>query len=148
MEAQALLQPGLHDFQINEIDNHFLKSFPESITRKPLIDGLNAFVSKLSEVGVPIELWIDGSFTTNKDNPNDIDMVVFAPATLVNSLPKDKQNLLGALVNNRESIKHHFGCDVLFAPSEDVNMRSYWRGWYGFDRDENPKGIARVVITP
>lgn len=146
MEQKPLLDPGLHDFELNEIGNHFLKDFPNSKTRKPLIDGLNAYISHLSNIGAPIELWIDGSFTTSKENPNDIDLVIFSPASVLNSLPKEKQQLFQALID-RASAKTTFGCDVLFCPTEDQNLRSYWRGWYGFDRNEQPKGIARVTVA-
>lgn len=146
MEEKPLLEPGLHDFSLDEVGNHFMQNFPGSQTRRPLIDGLNAFVSHLSRVGVPIELWIDGSFTTQKENPNDIDLVIFSPANDLNALPPDKQQLFQALTD-RASIRANFGCDVLFCPSENLDMRSYWRGWYGFDRNEQPKGIARVVVA-
>lgn len=146
MPPKPILNPGLHDFELSDIGNHFLKDFPQSITRKPLIDGLNAFVANLSKIGAPIELWIDGSFTTNKTDPNDIDLVIFASAVILNQLPIEKQKLFNELTD-RLTIKENFGCDVLFCPSEDNDMRSYWRGWYGFDRDENPKGIARIMVT-
>mgnify|MGYP000156021300 CR=1 FL=1 len=147
MEEEPLLEPGLHDFELEEIGNHFLNSFPDSITRKPLIKGLSAYIARLSKIGLPLELWIDGSFTTNKKDPNDIDLVFFAPAVLINALPPKSQNLLSVLTD-RATIRTKFGCDVLFSPTEDSNMRSYWRGWYGFDRNEQPKGIARVLVTP
>lgn len=146
MEEKPLLKPGLHDFELSEIGNHFLQSFPTSQTRRFLIDGLNAFVAHLLNVGAPIELWIDGSFTTHKTDPNDIDLVVFSPAAALNSLPTEKQQLFQALMD-RASAKRNFGCDVLFCPAEDQNLRSYWRGWYGFDRNEQPKGIARVMVA-
>ena len=145
MDETPLLEPGIHDFELNDIGNHFLYDFPESMTRGPLIEGLNAFVGHLSNVGAPIELWIDGSFTTRKIDPNDIDLVIFSPASILNQLPIEKQQLFQALVD-RPSIKQNFGCDVLFCPSEDLNGRSYWRGWYGYDRSERPKGIVRVVV--
>jgi hypothetical protein len=146
MQPTPILEPGLHDFELNDISNHFLKDFPDSKTRKALIDGLNAFVTELSKVGAPIELWIDGSFTTNKENPNDIDLVIFSPAKIINELPSEKQQLFSVLTD-RSAMKSYFGCDVLFSPTEDDDLRSYWRGWYGFDRDENPKGIARIKVN-
>jgi len=146
MEETPLLSPGLHDFDLSEIGTFFLNDFPNSKTRKPLINGLVKFIEKLVDVGVPIELWIDGSFTTSKTNPNDIDLVVFSPSSILNSLPHNKQKQFQVLVD-RETVKFNFGCDVLFCPSESQKMRSYWRGWYGFDRNENPKGIARVVVS-
>lgn len=146
MEHKPLLDPGLHDFELDEIWNHFLKDFPNSKTRKLLIDGLNAYISHLSNIVTPIELWIDGSFTTSKEDPNDIDLVIFYPSSVVNSLPPEKQQLLKTLTD-RNIAKTAFGCDVLFCPTEDQSQRSYWRGWYGFDRNEQPKGIARVTVA-
>jgi hypothetical protein len=49
---------------------------------------------------------------------------------------------------DKPSSKSRFGCDVYFAPSDDSALRSYWRGWFGFDRDENPKGLARITVAP
>lgn len=146
MEEKPLLDPGLHDFELSEIGNHFSQGFPSSETRKPLINGLNTFVAHLSEIGAPIELWIDGSFTTHKVNPNDIDLVIFSPAAIINTLPPEKKKLFQVLTD-RPSVKSNFGCDVLFCPSENQEMRSYWRGWYGFDRDQRPKGIVRVKVA-
>jgi hypothetical protein len=146
MEEQPLLEPGLHDFQLSEIGNHFLLDFPSSITRKNLIHGLHVYISHLSSIGAPIEIWIDGSFTTSKVDPNDIDLVIFSPASALNALPPEQQKLFQALTD-RSSVKNKFGCDVLFCPSENQEMRSYWRGWYGFNRYEQPKGIARVMVA-
>jgi len=145
MEERPLLEPGLHDFKIIEIGNHFLMDFPDSKTRKTLIHGFHKYINHLSSIGVPLEIWIDGSFTTNKVDPNDIDLVIFSPASVINALPAKKQQLFQVLTD-RSTVRKNFGCDVLFCPSEDQNMRSYWRGWYGFNRHEQPKGIARVMV--
>ncbi|MGE4418774.1 MAG: hypothetical protein AB7D38_02935 [Sulfurimonas sp.] len=145
-EEKPLLEAGLHDFELSEIGNHFLQDFPESKTRAVLIGSLHLYIEYLSEVGVPIELWIDGFFTTQKVNPNDIDLVIFSPATVLNSLAPEKQHNFQVLTD-RATIKNRFGLDVLFCPAEDQNMRSYWRGWYGFNRHEQPKGIARVMVA-
>jgi len=147
MEELPLLEAGIHDFELGAIGNHFLKDFPSSATRKSLIDGLNAFVAHYSKIiGAPFELWIDGSFTTHKVNPNDIDLVIFLPEDVINELSEEKKMRLKVLMD-RATVKSKFGCDVLFCPSGDDELRSYWRGWYGFDRDERAKGIARVMVA-
>lgn len=147
MEHDPLLPPGLHDIQEDELSNHFLSSFSSSVTRPALINGLKAFIASLRHLGIPIEIWIDGSFTTNKIDPNDIDLVVFASQDDVNQLELDSRLRLQDLID-RISSRSRFGCDVLFAVSEDFNSRSYWRGWYGFDRNERPKGIAKIMVRP
>lgn len=147
MEYQPLLSPGLHELEQSELDNHFASSFPESTIRLPLIAGLLAFLSALKQIGVTFEIWIDGSFTTSKPDPNDIDLVVFADDAAVEGLTMDKKLDLASLVNRQEA-RRSFGMDVLFCPASNTDLRSYWRGWYGFDRAENPKGIAKILVTP
>lgn len=141
-----ILTPGIHDFELSEIGNHFLQDFTASKTRAFLVDNFVAYTKYLLEIGVPVEIWIDGSFTTTKLDPNDIDLVVFSPGVELNALPLAKQELFKALIDRR-SIKSKLGLDVLFCPAENSEMRSYWRGWFGFDRNEHPKGIARVKVA-
>jgi hypothetical protein len=147
MEHLPILPPGLHELAESDIDNHFASNFPDSTTRLPLIAGLRSFFIALKQMEIAFEIWIDGSFTTNKTNPNDIDLVAFADASLCNQLETEKQQTLIRLFD-REETRRVYGLDVLFCPAEDPNGRSYWRGWYGFDRHENPKGIAKVIVEP
>lgn len=147
MEYQPILSPGLHEIDQSELDNHFASDFPESTTRLTLIAGLRSFISALKQMEISFEIWIDGSFTTSKLDPNDIDLVVFADSASVNSLPVEKYMQLGRLFDRIEARKE-YGLDVLFCPAENENGRSYWRGWYGFDRNEMPKGIAKVIVEP
>lgn len=145
MEHSPLLPPGIHDVLEPELTNHFLQNFPTSKTRASLIQGLQRYLALLKAVGVKFEMWIDGSFTTEKVDPGDIDLVVFFDFNELNELPPETQARLVGLVD-RHTAKQNFGCDVLMANKDDDNHRSYWRGWYGFDRNENPKGIARVAV--
>ncbi|MBX9893761.1 MAG: hypothetical protein K2Y09_01080 [Nitrosomonas sp.] len=145
MEHSPLLPPGIHDVQEPELGNHFLKKFPTSTTRASLISGLQRYITLLKSYGVQFELWIDGSFTTDKVNPNDIDLVVFFNFEELDALPLETQLRLEGLVD-RYTAKQNFGCDVFVSNKDDHDHRSYWRGWYGFDRNENPKGIARIAV--
>lgn len=147
MDYEPLLEPGLHDFGEEEIENHFLSEFTGSKTRPSLIDGLKEFLALLKGCGIKFEVWLDGSFTTKKEDPNDIDLVVFAETTEIDNLDPVHKKLLQAIFGDRAGVKSRFGCDALFAPANDANSRSYWRGWYGFDRDENPKGIAKISLN-
>ena len=147
MDHQPLLPAGLHPFDESELDARFVDAFAASSTRPNLLQGLRAFIGSLRKVGVAFEVWLDGSFCTEKIDPNDIDMVVFADPAELNQLDPATQTYLGGLLD-RTSARRQFGCDVLFAPSGDMNMRSYWRGWYGFDRREQPKGIVCLTVAP
>lgn len=147
MEYKPLFPAGLNNITEHELDNHFLRAFSESKTRPALISGLRDFLVALRRVGVAFEIWLDGSFCTDKIDPNDIDLVVFAEEEDLNKLDPNIQRYLAGLLD-RTTSRRQFGCDVLFAPAGDFNLRSYWRGWYGFDRLEQPKGMAKLVVMP
>ena len=106
MDEKSLLAPGMHDFDLDEIGNQFLNGFPNSSTRKTLLDGLESFVEQLQKVGVPIELWIDGSFTTEKENPNDIDMVLAGSCCSRNCLPTPINSRVRLVVVRPRSSSH------------------------------------------
>lgn len=147
MEHDPIFPAGIHDLDESELVTYFLNDFTESINRPVLIDGLKRYLNALRSIGLHIEVWIDGSFSTKKLEPSDVDLVIFASQNELDSLDLTKQTNFSALVD-RVSIKRVFGCDVLFTVMEDANLRSYWRGWYGFDRNERAKGISRLVIAP
>ncbi|MGV0982746.1 MAG: DUF6932 family protein [Polynucleobacter sp.] len=147
MEHSPLLTPGLHEIGESDLERQFIEPFKESNTRPYLILGLRNYLSSLKRLGISFEVWIDGSFSTEKIDPSDVDLVIFASEEDINSLDDvGKIHLSGLL--DRLSAKSKYGCDVLFSLAEDSIARSYWRGWYGFDRNERPKGISRLVINP
>lgn len=148
MDHPPLFPPGLHPVAEEDLDNHFLNAFAGSSTRPTLLDGLRRFINALRRADVAFEVWLDGSFCTQKLDPSDVDLVVFADSATLNGLDSGRQAYLQGLLLDRVSARRQFGCDVLFAPADDANLRSYWRGWYGFDRSEQAKGIAKLEVTP
>ena len=147
MDHHPLFPPGLHPVSEAELAAKLVHPFVGSRTRRALLDGLQAFFIGLRSADVAFEVWLDGSFCTNKFDPNDIDLVVFADPDALNRLDPARQTLLSGLLD-RTNARRQFGCDVLFASSNDPIMRSYWRGWYGFDRSEQPKGIICLTVAP
>jgi len=147
MDHHPLFPPGLHPVSEAELAAKLVHPFVGSRTRRALLDGLQAFFTGLRAADVDFEVWLDGSFCTNKFDPNDIDLVVFADPDALNRLDPARQTLLSGLLD-RTNARRQFGCDVLFTSSNDPNMRSYWRGWYGFDRSEQPKGILCLTVAP
>ena len=56
----------------------FVDSFPNSTTRKTLYDNYLRYIDDFSKQITPnFTQWINGSFVTLKENPNDIDFVTF-----------------------------------------------------------------------
>ena len=145
MEYPALLAAGMHNMTLSDLKSVFVDPFENIERRAVLLDRFEAFVSCLNDVPIKMEVWIDGSFATTKDYPGDIDLVVIFDKDEVNSLPQDKQNILRELFGDQKTTKLRYECDAYFI-FNNMDDKSYWRGLFGFDREENPKGIARIMM--
>lgn len=94
-------------------------------------------------VGVDrLEQWINGSFVTTKAEPNDIDLVTFLDAKLVEQHAKK----LGAFLN--ADGKRNYGVDgyvvKLYADDHQLHMRTvsdrtYWNYWFSTTKPNHRK---------
>lgn len=141
-----ILPAGFHDYSEIKLEKDFLNAFPGSLTRDKLVKGLNGYIDCLKAIQIPFEVWIDGSFVTNKMNPNDIDLLIVVSEQKINMLTSDQKIYLNMLLN-KPMAKTKFYCDVYFCVAENEQYKSYWRGWFGFSRKEVPKGIVRMKVS-
>lgn len=142
-----LFAPGFHDLERDDLEPRFLEPFESRKQRAHLLNGLALFLAELEGLGIEWEIWLDGSFSTRKPEPKDIDILVIADGTQLETLPLTIRQRLRALLLNPQSSKVRFGCEVYFADAGDPQRISYWRGWFGFSRNESPKGIPRLRIA-
>lgn len=145
MEFEPLLQAGIHDITKADLSNHFVTPFVNQEKRLKLIERFGFLIEKVEEIGISFEVWINGSFVTKKEEPNDIDVAFFFDPKAANALAPDKKLIFQEVAANSLS-KYRYNCDVYFLPNDNANLRSYWRGWFGFMRNEQPKGFARINI--
>lgn len=145
MEFEPLLAPGIHDLTKETLEEHFVSPFSLQEKRKQLLERFGFLLEKVEEVGIAFEIWINGSFVTSKDEPNDIDIAFFYDPIQANALPDEKKLLFSEIANNSLT-KYRYNCDVYFLANNNTNLRSYWRGWFGFTRTETAKGFARITI--
>lgn len=145
MEYTPIHNAGFLDITNEQLKETFLEPFDNKKRREYLLSRFNALVDRFKETGLSAEVWIDGSFSTLKPEPGDIDVIFFVDGNQVNLLATDKQKIILEL-NNRQYSNIRYNCDVFIIPNQDFNNRSYWRGWFGFSRNEEPKGIIRLYI--
>lgn len=141
-EYPPLLSPGFHLLTFEEINNLCVESFTNNIKRKELFENFKKFLDNLKMVKSKFEIWVDGSFTTEKEEPEDIDILIVYDEAHINTLSIYEINMINSLFN-RSLSKIRFNLDVLICEKNDTNQRSYWRGWFGFSRSEQLKGIAK-----
>lgn len=78
------LPPGLHQATLDEFETRFVTGQP-SETRSNIFGGYLNYRAELIELRVAIKQWVDGSFTTAKQNPSDIDLVTQYDGAIVDS---------------------------------------------------------------
>jgi hypothetical protein len=69
-DAAGQLPPGVHDVGWDEV----VRLFGTTDHRRHLLDGLYRVLKHLAEVGCE-RVYLDGSFVTAKERPNDFDLV-------------------------------------------------------------------------
>jgi hypothetical protein len=116
------------------------------------MDGLHDVLRDLSAAGITGEVWVDGSFVTEKIDPEDADLLIRVSSDQYDADPA-KRAAVDWAADAKRAETH--SCDVykwieysrghpLFALSEDD--RNFWTNWYGQSRKGEPKGIAILTL--
>ena len=83
LDSNGYLPPGIRECTLPEIE----AAFATSIHRGKLFDGLVRYADLLRSCGVLRFLYVNGSFTTSKADPGDVDVVVeYPPAAMFRPL--------------------------------------------------------------
>lgn len=146
-EYEPLLENGFKQIALWQLDTVFLEPFGENEQRKYLINRLCAYLSEVLSLGLNTEVWIDGSFSTHKPEPQDIDVVFLLDKDEVQNLNDRKQKLFEELFTKRELIKARYSVDVYFIDRNDEIEKQKWITIYGFDSKKlNSKGIYKIQL--
>lgn len=129
------LPDGEYDVSLDEVENRFGCATAQ---RRRLMQGLRAAAANFSKANVR-KLWIDGSFVTNKEHPNDIDgawetndqidLVVLDPVFL----------------GSRAAMKDQYGLDF-FPDVIEAGSGLPFPVFFRTNRENKPKGILVVRL--
>lgn len=145
-EWPALLPAGLHDTDLQAIEQRCVNTFTKSNARPRIFAGLRLLLQTLREMGLKGEIWLDGSFLTEKPEPSDVDLLFVADSAALAQTYARHAATLEALFSRGEA-RALYLCDAYCCTQDDANKLSYWRGWFGFFRDgSRAKGIARINL--
>ncbi len=156
-DGNGNLPPGLISTTIEEFKKFYVLDFSGSATRNKIFNGYMNYCKKMIILEVAIKQWLNGSYTTNKNNPSDIDFVTHIDATKVDELDEmGRKNFLD--LHDRKRIKSEYLCDVfepIFVyPKElpdlyisTLNEINFWLKYLGQDRNKNPKGIIEIDLS-
>lgn len=154
-DSNGYLPPGFQDWTLSQVKCLLVEEFTESRTRKDIFDGYIELVKVLTVFNITVEQWLDGSFGTCKKDPNDLDMLTLLDKDFIDNLPDDVKQVLSSIFSGPDT-KAKYKCDSYCIPSvpkshphysECLTMKKYWMGQFGFDRNDVPKGIIRVIVS-
>lgn len=143
---EPLYGPGIHYIDELMLEEIFAFPFSPSVHRDDLVRKLRRFIGFVKTIGVPCEIWIDGSFATQKPYPNDIDIALFFHKRDVSLLTsKQRENLSN--LKNRELMQDKYLCDVYVECADNSERIGYFKKQFGCDaRVKIEKGIPILKI--
>lgn len=139
---------------IPDLYQHTVASFPRrQKVREHCFQGLVALLLVLHHYRIEGELWVDGSFVTEKPEPGEIDLLLRIRAHELND-SLNKSRLLRWLISN--DAKEKLKCHVFLIPeypaehnqfSSSQARRDRWRHFFGTYRDNHtPKGMPVIRL--
>lgn len=126
--------------------------FPLSISRDTIMDGLERIIARLRDKKVEGDIWIDGSFLTEKINPKDSDIVLHVQGLFYDNAEPEQQEAIKWVSSN---LKMALDCDSYFFveypkdhPFGDESEwdKAYWIRQFGFSRGDDYKGMALIRL--
>ena len=137
----------------SNFESLLVDSFPLSSSRHQIFEGYKRYTEKLTDIlGNGFYQWVDGSFVTDKMNPNDIDVVTFIESGL---FVKNEKKLIHLIAPESKLL---YGVDAAFVGVYSLNhpLRivtdwdiTFWKDFYGNTRPDTqkkqmPKGFIQL----
>src|SRR5205085_763701 len=107
-EYPPLLPVGFRQMTVEELRDLCVTRFPLSKKRITIMDGLEHVLDHLSLVGVVADVWVDGSFLTEKIEPEDSDIVVCIQSDVYENGSRAQKDTIDWVGSN---LKADFKCD-------------------------------------
>ncbi len=137
LQANGELPSGEHQAYLKEVESVFGSSNDH---RKLLMRRLRE-ASRNFELSGVRTIWVNGSFVTDKENPNDIDGC-WEYTQSVNTETLDTVFLQGS----RKAMKEKYGLDFFIANIIEAGSGLPFPKFFQINRNGEPKGILVVTL--
>jgi len=135
-DSRGSLPPGVYETTLAEIEERF--GFNDH--RKCLNEGLKEAIITLQSAGVR-RVWIDGSFVTNKPDPDDVDGGWDPVGADLDVLDP----VLLEFARSRGAMKEKYGVDFFPNVVEGESGKLFYR-FFQYDRDLHQRGILLLNL--
>ena len=129
--------------------------FPASLSRARLLQSLNEVADMINATGIHGDIWIDGSFVTEKLNPDDVDLILIITAQQLRSFDATQRTFFNWF--RTTSLYNQYRIDNYTLVRDDSVVETeyfyaYWLRQFGFSRGDEMKGLAVIrlpyLVTP
>jgi len=116
------------------------------------MDGLERVIGVLEAGNVQGDLWVDGSFVTEKIDPQDVDIVLRMQGSFADATNSQQQQVVNWLVGDLKNSHHVHGHAFIVYPKSDPRhpfgeaWQAYWERQWGYDRGGRVKGTAVLRV--
>jgi hypothetical protein len=141
---------------LQDLEELCVTRFATSRTRHTLLQNFCAILQRIVGARIDGEVWVDGSFLTEKIDPGDIDFFVNIAPHYYESGTGDQTDIIEWLIarENEPKTKYRCDCDVgIVYPEESPDryiweqVSTQWRRLFGFSvKAGEPKGIALLRL--
>lgn len=136
LQENGELPPGEHPAVVDEVEVVFGSSTGR---RRLLMRGLRAAVANFEFSGVRT-LWINGSFITDKNEPNDIDGCWEYTSEV------DIKRLDPVFLGSRKAMKEKYGLDFFISNIAEAESGLPFPEFFQVNREGEPKGIIVIRL--
>lgn len=144
-----IFPPGFSEITVDALESLFVGPGFDNPLRRRLTDQLRAFVMELARLGVHGDIWIDGSYTTKKPCPRDVDVVLSMTPVALQALANEHRKQLGyyGAEDGRAYVRRKWQVDFYVIDASNRQRRSDWQRFLSNNPDQsNRKGIPVVRL--
>lgn len=145
--------PGIVNIDFAEFKLIFVDSFDNSETRKLIFNHYENYISDFKQqITFQFDQWLNGSYTTKKENPSDIDLVNLVGVSEDLNLKKNDIRKFLTLGGSKDK----YMVDGYFIPVYDKNDPRYlitehwlnhWTDFFGHDRLRRAKTLFEISYS-
>ena len=138
---EGLLPPGVHQAGLEELK----EKMGWSRKRRELLEGLEEVLDLMASCGV-VRAYLDGSFVTDKDRPNDIDGCYDLAEDVTPEDLKRLASIFPPSPSNRAEAKRRFGVDFFPAAATELGSGQPFLRFFQTDREARERGVLSVEL--
>ncbi|MGD0104565.1 MAG: hypothetical protein ABSC06_11060 [Rhodopila sp.] len=146
-----LLPPGRHVMTADRLEHLTVTRFQSSVMRPIIFAEFRRLLNEMATFGLVGELWVDGSFMTEKPEPDDIDLSFgFNPEHLDQQTPEARAFVLTNLNGGKaySPLLDTYMCFMFPVgdPRQAASSEDYWAEKWLVGWDDRLKGFAVVKL--